>query len=856
MAVDRSIQRAIEIGHRNTDGFAVVKNWCAHIRIERFGGVGMVEEATGLPIGMHGLACDHAPAGGLSSWDIRDAALYFYDRNCHRCTLRKAVGVPNLSSWVTARDEEVAKREAEEKVEARRIAAELAERQAARTELRGRLQPAAADVIDQIGELDLQRTPELAVRLVETARLAPEAFPRAVVELAFGLLEAHEQWFDEAGLRVLAALGADSRRLARCAMICLQRCSATRTAASVLLARLSTADVTLIPAIMPTVIRMAAPSRRDFESEQPPRVATLVRLNATFPHQVAAALDALLDGEPRNVSLAANAVDVLAQRDPTLAVRFARTLIAKLVRARWLPDPQDHGHDDNESVARDLIDAIVAAFLCDPEVVDGLLQDFREGASAAGEVRIFSVYGDMLRHGRFRAKRTVLAADRLAFRRLVWEAPKTKSDKVLHEIQSVIDRCPDDLADLARNEIDALLGAAVLMDTRIAVFDAELRPTNATMLDEIERRNRRSTLTNLRIRFVRWAAAGASTSGKPGSYLKVLEGLPEDRDDLAACMVEGLVGLMDTATGLNAVSPLLYSALVGMSVVRRGSAARAIGEMPWRQRDNVPDLLFEAFVTTLTDSYVYVYGAAIVALDRFSLPAKFDARIRDALSAVLLAYQKNLDRQDIVLECIELLAGRYLTADERAGRIGAFLVALLAKMPSWRVSNHVGFLARQLAQANGLVDLLVAHLLDPETSDYVEQHALDALADLPAEVVYTCRDKLAKIPIGTDWIGRQRVLGLIQILTRSHAWAEAEALASSALAAIPDTVHDAAVRLIFELAHSAACFEHALAQGNRAQATTHAKRWHEVKLAKETNDRERARRPDPLRDLRGSPGSC
>jgi hypothetical protein len=105
-----------------------------------------------------------------------------------------------------------------------------------------------------------------------------------------------------------------------------------------------------------------------------------------------------------------------------------------------LPDPHDHGHDNNENVARDLVNAIVAAFLCDPDAVDDLLLGFREGASEAGEVRIFSVYGRILRAGRFRATRAVAAADRLAFRRPLWEAPKTKSDNVLREIHDVIDR--------------------------------------------------------------------------------------------------------------------------------------------------------------------------------------------------------------------------------------------------------------------------------------------------------------------------------------------------------------------------------------------------------------------------------
>jgi hypothetical protein len=854
MGTDRSIQRALEGGQRNANGLTLVKNWCAHVRVERFGGVGMVEQATGLPIGHHGLACDHAPAGGMMCWDIRDAALDFYDRNCHDCTLRKAVGLPNLGSWVAERDAEVAKRQAAEDAEASEIAARLAERQTERAALRAGLPPAAADVVDQIEELDLQRTPELTARLAETARLAPEAFPLAVVEHAFGLLEAQEHWFDEAGLQVLAALSADPRRLARSAMICLQRWSATRTAVRVLLARLSVADETLIPAVLPAVIRMASPSREFFARQEPRRIATLVRLNAAFPQQVAAALDDLFDRGPPNVSLAACAVEGLAWRDPALAVRFARDLISKLVRATWLPDPDDHGDDDNGSVAHDLRDAIVAAFLRDPDAVHALLQSFRAGASEAGELRIFSVYSRVLHAGRFRKARAAVAADRLAFRHLLWEAPKTKSDRVLREIHGAINQRPYDLVDLARDEIDALLGAAILMDERVVAFDAEPKAANAMTLGVIERNNRRGTLTSLRSSFVSWAAAGAAAGGKPASYLQVLEGLPEDRDEFAACMIENSVALMDTAAGLNAVLPALYSALVGMSVARRGSAVRAIGEMPWRQRENAPDLLFEAFVTTLTDPYIYVHRSAVMALGRLRLPATFDARVRNGLTNVLLAHKKDPHREDIVLECIELLAGRYLTAKERSGRAGAFLVTLLAKMPAWRLSSNIGIFARQLAHARGLVDLLVAHLLDPATTESGEERALEALADLPVDVVYAHRGKLAEIPMGTDRRARYRVLDVLQILARSRAWAEGEQLAAAAVAAIPDTVREASQRLMFELAHAAAAFEHALARGDNDCAATLATRWRELNAAKEANDRERAQRPDPLRHLRGATG--
>jgi hypothetical protein len=125
MAIDRSIQNAIEAGRRNADSFQLVKNWCAHVRIERMGGGGMVEAMTGLPIGHHGLACDHAPAGGLMCWDTRDAALDFYDRNCANCPLRQPVGIPNLLTWVAERDAVLTERRAAEEAAAQESAAKL-----------------------------------------------------------------------------------------------------------------------------------------------------------------------------------------------------------------------------------------------------------------------------------------------------------------------------------------------------------------------------------------------------------------------------------------------------------------------------------------------------------------------------------------------------------------------------------------------------------------------------------------------------------------------------------------------------------------------------------------------------------
>ena len=53
--VDQRIQEAIEIGQKNKEIIELAQNWCAHLRFEVTGGIGLVEMQTGLPIGARGI---------------------------------------------------------------------------------------------------------------------------------------------------------------------------------------------------------------------------------------------------------------------------------------------------------------------------------------------------------------------------------------------------------------------------------------------------------------------------------------------------------------------------------------------------------------------------------------------------------------------------------------------------------------------------------------------------------------------------------------------------------------------------------------------------------------------------------
>jgi hypothetical protein len=162
---EQRIDEALQGGARNQATFELVRNWCRHARIRRDGGRGLVEEATGLPIGHVGMACDHAVAAGILSWDLADAAIDFHDRNCARCTHRVPVGFPNLATLVAERDarQERAERESSEAragLLERRIA-----REAARNALRAKLPGVSASLLECLDELDQDAPGDAADRL-------------------------------------------------------------------------------------------------------------------------------------------------------------------------------------------------------------------------------------------------------------------------------------------------------------------------------------------------------------------------------------------------------------------------------------------------------------------------------------------------------------------------------------------------------------------------------------------------------------------------------------------------------------------------------------------------------------------
>ena len=192
---------------------------------------------------------------------------------------------------------------------------------------------------------------------------------------------------------------------------------------------------------------------------------------------------------------------------------------------------------------------------------------------------------------------------RIAFRRMVWVTTEPFDEKVSQAAASVFCHTGGSLDDIARVEIDALLGAPFLLADRIEALESTPLDKN-NPLAAIERFNQRASLEGLIRGFLELAARAAGSDeallAKIGDFL---DAIPEDRHLLRGLAISSLGRLADTVAGLQRYLPHLYHAMVGPSVIERSYAATALGELRQDALENVPPLLFEAFQPLLLDSY-------------------------------------------------------------------------------------------------------------------------------------------------------------------------------------------------------------------------------------------------------------
>lgn len=856
MSTDEHIQQAIEIGTKNKQTLELIRNWCAHISVKKMGGGGIVEQETGLPIGPRALECQHAAASGFAGHDLAGIAVDFYDRNCFDCKFRKPVSIPNISILVGERDQNRERQRLESELFEKASADRLAAREAERKRIRPDLDPVSVTTLDLISALDSKRATSTASTIIKTAKLAHDAFPRPIIDHLFSLADTRDSLLVDTALASLAELPVEESRLCRSALRALADHLALKTAAKIVKTLSPYADEALIPGAVQALASLANPvpfpfgggHRRDIDKEP------LLALFQYHKSAVETGLRQLLESRTGyDVRTATRGIVVLNDVDPALVHSITDMLVAKLVRAKWLLEGRS---GEVEEALTDVRAVVALAFLDRPTDTQAVFRAYLEGANAGGIAQVMSVYDDALHGLRFSRedrKPEILEAHRLAFRELVVAATEDRRREPGDSTFGLFSGEPYELTPLTAEFVDLLLGSAAIIDGRLDATD-EPNLVGTNPLAGLERFTRRRHQADLQRVFVRWACVGAGQAGASAiqKVLGFLQRLPEKSDRLRPEIIGNFDALMKHPEGLKLCLPDFYAALVGPSQLVRSEAASALGKMRGATQKNLPNLVYEAFTALLSDTYLIVHQTAVRALERFEMPAEFDATVRSALVNLINYYTRTKSHEEFLITAIDLFAHRYVEKEDLKESIGDALLSIFMGLKPSVVAREFRYGRRIYMDNPHYYRLLFRLLNDDEAMSLYHEDLIEVLYKIPSEVVHRERAELLTLGIKLASRYRQAIGVFIETLSLAGAWREAATFARSLHSAIPDTTHNKPWRLHAELFVVACGFEFAISAGDQAGLESLAKQWRSTISDIERDSEENKERRDPLRGLCGS----
>lgn len=655
MNINAGIQRAIEIGKRNQEIETLMTNYCHHAKVEPWvgGGRGMVEEMTGLPIGMRIVRCVHATQPSMAGMNLEAIALGFYERSCLSCSFRKPGRLPNISALHGRIEEE--KREKERRDSEWRVAVDagIKRRKEARAFLRMPQDAMREELIDLLDKIDAEGSSEALDKLALMAQQVPARFDEKIVGAIRELGAVGGYTRAQTSLRVLHTLRPTDPEIVRDALRSLARCEAVHEAGQIVEARISKADESLVSAAVPELCRLAAPPHPPFGGRTVLRPGPLIAAYKACPDAIIAGIEKLLDRPEKEARIsAAQAVERLISEDHTLGPKLAKCMLDSLS----LPDD---GYDDGFS-SRYVANALAMAMLHRPAEIDVILQNALSSASHELSETIFEAYEAVPRVAERKELKNT-AALKLTLKRSL-EILLSPSSKLLNEAVQVVDYITRYFPEALDGNEDLLFGAAALVETE------KSKPAGSKIIDPgwnplkgMEEFSRDLSLG----RAIECAGdaieslAARNPAGMLPTLGKTFEGV-RDREDaqrLRAVTVRGFAGIAMSPEHLGKALHHIYTAMADPAPIVRAEAAKAYGKIANAHGAALPILLHQTILLLLADPFVIVHKAALDALSRESLPAELRLQLFNTLFVLCEAYSQDSKQGDFLRDGIfEFLA--------------------------------------------------------------------------------------------------------------------------------------------------------------------------------------------------------
>ena len=742
-------------------------------------------------------------------WDLKDAFICHYDRNCKSCDKRSAQHGPNIQPVIDEFESKQAQQKAQEEKREQEAAIELANHRRERQEVFDQTVPAAVEIQDLLDSIDVGEDQESTHRLIELARLAPDTFTTNITDYFKKQVFTSQRKLDRVSADVLLTLPlAEDVKLEVALAICdygfsdlVCRCLEKNAS------NIPTSEIDKI--IGPLTYR-AAPTRFVGGSTRTSDPNPLINLAKAHPEKIQEILKRLLaKNDEHEVDIAARIISKVTPILPKITVPFSRDILAKLLRRKHLlPTINERGSGDELNRLRQ---AATAVFEKNPENCESILSSLCDGGDVTASKESAEIYSRILEDS-WKGPPVLEAtpARCLAFKRLLWMAVENTPKVSHHPAAHFFHYAHKNHVKIAVNEIDALFGAAAMLSQKAEKIGEEKTiETAPTGLEVLEQSNARNAIHQLQRALIQWAFMASKHVGLKGvkRIVELYEKTPENEVEFKANIVSHLTELIADTDTFNCVLPHLYTAMTNPKVLIRGSAATAIGEAPHDVKRDFPDLIFEMYVVLMTDPYVYVHQSAVRALKSYVFPDYLKPNLKYALINLIKVYYHDTDKAQFLVECLRKFVDAFLTETEIEGDIGRQLVGVIDSLPDREACDAIDRLAYSFRNAPGFAKVIAKRLDCEWASDFMISKLYRALFLVPAVSLRDCLDEIYKSGKLAASINAHQARTPISLLTRAGAFDEAQKLCIEILEELPETREQESLRAFIESHRRIACFE-------------------------------------------------
>lgn len=851
--MDDDIKKAIQIGESNAEIIKLAKNWCAHLEVEKSGGTGLVEDQTGLPIGMRSFKCVHASAAGWAGMDLAHIVLDFYDRNCADCKKRVPVRFPNISELVAKRDNAAAAAQHQHEVTLREEQAAYEKRRLQRQVLSDKCDDAALAIFDAVDSLDRDPSALNGEVLTQLAMVTPERFDSRVREALFALAE------ETASLTVIGTvLGvlrqakAEPDALCNAALRVLAH-DPLPIAGTIVAENITAKHADAVAAAMPALIALAGPREEyihsfEVENEHPEGLIAAFQI---APGVVAREIDRLLRDPSKLLRIQAmHAIRLLRESNS----RFGVDLIPTLVHSTQLPD-NHYNLGSAESRVQSLLAQMLESHF--DEVDSALTDSFKLLPDHDPDVGLDQVYLRLFRARRREEEpRPISHVHEVLFGRLLNYLSTKCAEQGSLQLLEFLRHDAEHYVDLVERHVDGLLGAmAILAEEEVSAspsfLQLHLPPNPLAAIEAGSRKNALHWLIDAVAQLIgKTAAQRPKTIG--GALLSMLERVDEEHDRLRAALVKALGGMAQNRGTLPLILPPLYGAMTGRSQLVRAAAAGAYGQVIGRDADDFPPLLHETFITLLSDPYVVVHSAALDVLDRTWLPKDYDGRLRVIVFELIRAHGGAEGTKYVLKLALDVFLD-FERRDEgdlqRRPAVAKFAVDMIMRCEPYDAAELLRRHAKQLASAPNFVKSVLQILSDDEANEYKLNDLLDVLREIPAVQIRRLADDFVTAMHACSLQGHHVVDRAVEILTAAGLWRHALRLSELEETRWGDSQWDRPRKLQSQLRVLECLIEHASSQGDLPRLKQALADFKRVEMELNEDERKHRARRDPLHGI-------